>query len=127
MSHIPSNLKYSKEHEWVRVEGNRAVIGITDFAQSELGDIVFVDLPQAGSTVQAGSTFGSVESVKTVSDLFAPVSGRVVRVNESLADRPEQVNEDPYGSGWMIEVEMDDPTELDQLLDAEGYQAHTSD
>ncbi|MBX6394959.1 MAG: glycine cleavage system protein GcvH [Alicyclobacillaceae bacterium] len=126
MSQIPSDLKYSKEHEWVRVDGNRAVIGITDFAQSELGDIVFVELPSVGDEVRAGQTFGTVESVKTVSDLYAPVSGKVVEVNEALGDAPEKVNQDPYGEGWMIVVEMSDPGELDHLLDADGYQAHIS-
>ncbi|MDI3327380.1 MAG: glycine cleavage system protein GcvH [Alicyclobacillaceae bacterium] len=127
MSHIPENLRYSKEHEWVRAEGNRAVIGITDFAQSELGDIVFVELPSAGDEVQAGRTFGTVESVKTVSDLYAPVSGKVIEVNESLSDSPEKVNQDPYGEGWMIVVEMSNPAELEALLDAEGYRAHISE
>ncbi|MDI3256232.1 MAG: glycine cleavage system protein GcvH [Kyrpidia sp.] len=126
MSQVPKELKYSEEHEWVRVEGNRAVIGITDFAQSELGDIVFVELPSAGAEVKAGETFGTVESVKTVSDLYAPVSGKVVEVNGDLGDAPEKVNEDPYGAGWMIVVEMSDSKELDQLMDANGYSAHVS-
>ncbi|MCL6598423.1 MAG: glycine cleavage system protein GcvH [Alicyclobacillus macrosporangiidus] len=124
MSQIPADLKYSKEHEWVRVEGNRAYVGITDFAQDELGDIVFVELPEVGAQVTANETFGTVESVKTVSDLFAPVSGKVVEVNGALADNPEKVNESPYGDGWMIVVEMSNPEELNQLLDAAGYQAH---
>lgn len=127
MSQVPADLKYSKEHEWVRVEGNRAHIGITDFAQSELGDIVYVELPKVGAEVHANQTFGSVESVKTVSDLYAPVSGRVVAVNEELQDAPEKVNESPYGEGWMIVVEMSNPQELDQLLDASAYQAHIQD
>lgn len=121
MSNLPQELKYSKEHEWVRVEGNKAFIGITDFAQSELGDIVFVELPESGDEVVQNSTFGTVESVKTVSDLYAPVSGKIVEVNESLADSPEKVNESPYGDGWMIAVEMKDPGELDNLLSAEQY------
>ncbi|WP_029420292.1 glycine cleavage system protein GcvH [Alicyclobacillus macrosporangiidus] len=124
MSQIPADLKYSKEHEWVRVEGNRAYVGITDFAQDELGDIVFVELPEVGAQVTANETFGTVESVKTVSDLFAPVSGKVVEVNGALADNPEKVNESPYGDGWMIVIEMSNPEELNQLLDAAGYQAH---
>lgn len=124
MSQIPADLKYSKEHEWVRVEGNRAYVGITDFAQDELGDIVFVELPEVGAQVTANETFGTVESVKTVSDLFAPVSGKVVEVNGALADNPEKVNESPYGDGWMIVVEMSNAEELNQLLDAAGYQAH---
>lgn len=124
MSQIPEELKYSKEHEWVRVDGNRAVIGITDFAQSELGDIVFVELPAVGAEIKAGETFGTVESVKTVSDLYAPVSGKVVEVNGNLGDAPEKVNEDPYGDGWMIAVEMSNPQEVASLLDANGYNAH---
>jgi glycine cleavage system H protein len=123
MSHTPKDLKYTKEHEWVRVEGNRAYIGITDFAQSELGDVVFVELPETGTEVEQNSTFGTVESVKTVSDLYVPVSGKVVEVNTELVDSPELVNEDPYGKGWMIVVEMKDPTELDTLLTAEQYEA----
>lgn len=124
MSQVPAELKYSKEHEWVRVEGNRAYIGITDFAQSELGDIVFVELPEVGSTLTANQTFGTVESVKTVSDLFAPVSGEIVEINRSLEDSPEHVNSSPYGDGWMVVVEMSNPGELDELLDAAAYQAH---
>lgn len=125
---LPSELKYSKEHEWLRVEGdNRARIGITDFAQSELGDIVFVELPEVGDEVTAGDPFGSVESVKTVSELYAPVSGKVVEVNEALADSPENVNTSPYGDGWMIVVEMADPSEVDQLLSAEQYKETISE
>ncbi|HHT22749.1 MAG TPA: glycine cleavage system protein GcvH [Bacteroidales bacterium] len=119
----PSNLKYSKDHEWVRVEGDIAVIGITDFAQSELGEIVFVEVETVGETMDAGEVFGSVEAVKTVSDLLLPVSGEIVEFNEQLEDAPELVNDDPYGEGWMIKVAMSDKTELDELLDAEGYQA----
>ncbi|MFC4768897.1 glycine cleavage system protein GcvH [Effusibacillus consociatus] len=121
MSNLPQELKYSKEHEWVRVEGNKAYIGITDFAQSELGDIVFVELPEVGDEVVQNSTFGTVESVKTVSDLYSPVSGEIVEVNESLADSPEKVNESPYGDGWMIVVELKDAGELDNLLSADQY------
>jgi len=124
VSNVPSNLKYSKEHEWVKIEGNRVTIGITDFAQSELGDIVFVELPEAGSDLRADATFGTVESVKTVSDLYAPVSGTIVEVNTALNDAPEKVNEAPYGDGWMLVVEMSNADELDALLDAEGYAAH---
>ncbi|CAM3753750.1 glycine cleavage system protein GcvH [Alicyclobacillus pomorum] len=127
MSHVPANLKYSKEHEWVKVEGQQARIGITDFAQDELGDIVFVELPEVGSEVKVNQTFGTVESVKTVSDLFAPVSGKVVAVNQALTDAPEQVNSNPYEDGWMIVVEMSNPAELDDLLDAAGYEAHIAD
>lgn len=122
MSQTPKELKYTKEHEWIRVEGNRAYVGITDFAQSELGDVVFVELPEAGQEVVQHSTFGTVESVKTVSDLYAPVSGKVVEINEELNDAPELVNEEPYGKGWMIVVEIKDPSELESLLTAEQYE-----
>lgn len=117
----PTELKYSEDHEWVRTEGGQAVIGITDFAQNELGDIVFVELPEVGDTVSSGDSFGSVESVKTVSELYAPVSGKVVKVNGELNDHPERINESPYGDGWMIVVEMSDPGELDKLWTAEKY------
>lgn len=127
MSNVPQNLKYSKEHEWVRVDGNLAYIGITDFAQDELGDIVFVELPDTGRTLAANETFGTVESVKTVSDLFAPVSGKVVQTNDKLGDSPELVNSDSYGEGWMIVVELANPSELDDLLDSAGYEAHISE
>jgi len=124
---FPAELKYSTEHEWVRVEGNHARVGITDYAQSELGDVVYVDLPEVGTEVQKGSVFGSVESVKAVSDLYAPVSGRVVEVNESLKDAPERINSSPYGDGWMIVVEMRDPSEIAELLDADAYRAHVGE
>jgi glycine cleavage system H protein len=125
---LPNELKYSEEHEWLKVEeGGRARIGITDFAQSELGDIVFVELPEVGGEVTAGEPFGSVESVKTVSELYAPVSGKVVEVNEALADSPENVNTSPYGDGWMIVVEMSDPSQVDQLLTAEQYKETISE
>ena len=119
---VPAELKYSEEHEWVRIEGNTVVVGITDFAQSELGDIVFVELPSEGDEIQFGEPFGSVESVKTVSELYAPVSGKVVEINGALEDSPEKVNESPYEDGWMIKVELSDPAELDKLWDAEKYQ-----
>ncbi|MDF0155245.1 glycine cleavage system protein GcvH [Staphylococcus pseudintermedius] len=119
---VPSGLKYSKEHEWVKVEGNSAIIGITDFAQSELGDIVFVELPEVEDELTEGETFGSVESVKTVSELYSPVSGKVVAVNENLEDAPEAVNESPYEEAWMVKVELKDESELDALLDAAGYE-----
>lgn len=118
---FPATLMYSKEHEWVRVEGSRAYIGITDFAQDELGDVVYVDLPEVGATLTQGASFGSVESVKTVSELYAPVSGQVVEVNERLADEPELVNSSPYDEGWMIVVEMTHPEELDGLLSKDAY------
>jgi glycine cleavage system H protein len=120
---VPVELKYSEEHEWVKVDGNRVTIGITDFAQSELGDIVFVELPEVGTEVSFSDPFGSVESVKTVSELYAPVSGKIVEVNNVLTDSPEKVNEAPYGDGWMIVVEISDASELDQLWAAEKYKA----
>lgn len=127
MMNLPKELKYSEEHEWLKMEGdNRARIGITDFAQSELGDIVFVELPEVGAEVTAGEPFGSVESVKTVSELYSPVSGKVVEVNTALADSPENVNNSPYGDGWMIVVEMSDPSEVDKLLTAEQYEEMVS-
>lgn len=116
---VPGDLKYTKSHEWVRVEGDIATIGITDFAQSELGDIVYVDLPTVGRSVRAEESFGSVESVKTVSDLYAPVAGEVVETNESLGAQSELVNSDPYGGGWMVKIRLADGA--DGLLDAEAY------
>lgn len=118
---VPAGLKYSEEHEWARIEGNRITIGITDFAQSELGDIVFVELPNVGDTVEFGEPFGSVESVKTVSELYAPVSGKVLEVNSALLDSPEKVNESPYNEAWMIVVEISDAAELEKLWTAEKY------
>lgn len=118
---IPSNLRYSKEHEWVRVEGDMAVIGITDFAQSELGDMVFIEVETVGETLDKDEVFGSVEAVKTVSDLFMPVSGEIVEFNESVESSPESVNSDPYEEGWLIKVKMSDPSELDSLMDAAAY------
>ena len=117
----PNELRYTKEHEWVKVEGNTAVIGITDFAQNELGDIVFVELPEVGDEVSLDQPFGSVESVKTVSELYAPVSGTVVAINEELSDSPELVNESAYENAWMIKVELSNPSEVDALLTAEAY------
>ncbi|WP_323702964.1 glycine cleavage system protein GcvH [Mammaliicoccus sp. Dog046] len=118
---VPSELKYSKEHEWVKVDGDVATIGITDFAQSELGDIVFVELPEEGDALTSGDSFGSVESVKTVSELYAPLSGKVVEVNEELEDSPEFVNESSYDKAWMVKVELTDKAQLDELLDADAY------
>ena len=120
---IPSNLKESKDHEWVRVEGDMAYIGITDFAQSELGEIVIVDITTEGETLAREAVFGSIEAVKTVSDLFMPVGGEVSEVNPKLEDNPELVNSDPYGEGWMIKVKMTNPSEVGSLLDAEAYKA----
>jgi glycine cleavage system H protein len=120
---IPQELKYSKDHEWIKVEGNTAIIGITDFAQDQLGDIVYVDISsQIGDEIGAGDAFGSVEAVKTVSDLFMPVSGKLVEINEDLNGEPEKINSDPYGDGWIIKIEVSNPSELEDLLDAEGYQ-----
>ncbi|TVY09720.1 glycine cleavage system protein GcvH [Paenibacillus cremeus] len=120
---VVKDLKYSENHEWVRVEGNHAVIGMTDFAQEEFGMIVFVELPQAGDTLQAGEPFGSMESVKTVSELYAPVSGKVVEINRKLDKEPGAINMSPYQEGWMIVVEMSDPSELERLWDAAKYEA----
>ena len=119
----PPGLKYTKEHEWIKVEGGVATIGITHYAQGELGDIVYVTLPEVGADVRQMAVFGTVEAVKTVSDLYSPVTGRVAAVNKALADRPESVNQSPYGDGWMIKVEMKDPQELDGLLSADQYRA----
>ena len=118
----PKELRYSEEHEWVKVEGNQVRIGITDFAQSELGDIVFVELPEVGDEISADEPFGSVESVKTVSELYAPISGKVVAINEDLDDSPEFVNESPYEKAWMIVVELTDASEVDNLMTAEQYE-----
>ena len=120
---IPSDLRYTKEHEWIRVEGEIAYVGITDYAQSELGEIVFVDINTEGETLAQDEVFGSVEAVKTVSDLNMPVAGEVLEINEAINDQPELVNNDPYGEGWMIKISIANPAELETLLDAEAYQA----
>ena len=120
---IPSNLYYTKEHDWIRVEGNEAFVGITDYAQSELGEIVFVDINTEGETLGQGEVFGSVEAVKTVSDLNMPVEGEVLEINEAINDQPELVNNDPYGQGWMIKISVANADDLNNLLDAAGYQA----
>ncbi|MHB1131998.1 MAG: glycine cleavage system protein GcvH [Chloroflexota bacterium] len=120
---LPKELKYSKEHEWVKVEGEVAVIGITDFAQSELGDVVFLDLPKQGDSVTANETFGVVESVKAASDLYSPVTGQIVAVNDRLLNEPELVNKSPYGDAWMLRVQMADAKELESLLSAEEYES----
>lgn len=120
---IPETLRYTSEHEWIRVEGDEAYVGITHYAQGELGEIVFVDIQTEGEQLAAGETFGSVEAVKTVSDLFMPVSGQVLEANAALETQPELVNSDPYGQGWMVKVTIDDPAELDALLDAKAYAA----
>ena len=123
---FPTNLKYSKEHEWVRLEGNKAVVGITDFAQSQLGDVVFVELPTVGATAFAGKRFSVVESVKAVSDIFAPVNGTVVEINDTLNDAPEKVNQDPYGQGWIAVLELTDAAGLTELMDSEAYAAQVA-
>lgn len=120
---VPEDLRYSKEHEWVRVDGETAVIGITDYAQDALGDVVYVDPPDVGADLSAGDSFGEVESTKSVSELYAPISGTVATINSELADEPEKLNADPYGEGWICEVTIADAGELDTLLDAEAYQA----
>ncbi len=121
---IPSDLKYTEEHEWIRVEGNVATLGITDYAQEELGDIVNVELPEEGDEVHRDESFGAVESVKASSEIFSPLSGKILEVNEPLVDAPETINEDPYDEGWMVRIEMSDLSELDQLLDAAAYEAY---
>ncbi len=118
---IPENLKYTEEHEWVKVKGDEAIIGITDFAQSELGDIVYVEVETVGETLDKGEVFGTVEAVKTVSDIYMPVSGEIIEKNEKLDDEPELINKDPYGEGWIIKVKMSNKEELDELLNAEAY------
>lgn len=121
---FPADLKYSKEHEWVRVEGNTGVIGISDFAQKELGDIVFVEIETVGDNIEKDAMFGTVEAVKTVSDLFLPVAGKIIEKNASLNDAPEVVNTDPYGKGWMVKIEFSDSSQLASLMDAEAYKKH---
>ncbi|MXW60723.1 MAG: glycine cleavage system protein GcvH [Acidimicrobiaceae bacterium] len=120
---VPDDLLYSKDHEWVSVEGDAARVGITDYAQDALGDVVYVDLPRVGDQVEAGSSFSEVESTKSVSELYAPVSGTISAVNDDLADAPERINEDPYGEGWIIVISMSSETEIDALLDAVAYGA----
>ena len=121
---IPSDLKYSREHEWIRIEGNLATIGITDYAQEELGDIVNVELPDEGDETHKDEAFGAVESVKASSEVFSPVSGKIVEVNEPLLDAPEMINEDPYDEGWMVKIELSDSSELNDLMDAAGYEEY---
>ena len=120
---VPAELKYTKEHEWIRLEGEEAVVGITDYAQSQLGDIVFVECETVGDALEAGETFGTVEAVKTVSDLYLPVAGEVLEFNEELEGEPELVNKDPYGKGWIVKIKISDETELDGLLNADAYKA----
>ena len=118
---IPQDLKYTKDHEWVKIEGDVATVGITDFAQSELGDIVYVEVETLDETLEREEIFGTVEAVKTVSDLFSPLSGEIIEFNESLEDEPEKVNTDPYGAGWMVKIRFNNPSEVDDLLDADEY------
>ncbi|HBG24933.1 MAG: glycine cleavage system protein H [Bacteroidetes bacterium GWF2_41_61] len=120
---IPANLKYSPDHEWIKIEGNIATVGITDFAQGQLGDVVFVDIPSEGETLDKSDVFGAIEAVKTVADAFMPVSGKIIEINANLESSPESVNKDPYQEGWMIKIEMSNPSEADSLLDAEAYKA----
>lgn len=120
---FPDNLKYTEDHEWVKLEGNIGTVGITDHAQSELGDIVYIDIPNPDAEVKAGESFGTIEAVKTVAEMFAPVSGKLVEVNNSLNDAPETVNADPYGAGWIVKIELSNLSELDSLMDAETYKS----
>lgn len=120
---FPDNIKYTKDHEWVRVEGSHAYIGITDFAQSELGDIVYVDINTQGETLKQEEIFGTVEAVKTVSDLFMPIDGEIVELNSKLADTPDAVNNDPYGNGWMVKIKITNPAQINDLMDAAAYQS----
>jgi len=118
---IPSDLRYTSDHEWIRLTGKTAHVGITDFAQGELGDIVFVEIETVGSHLEKGSTFGTIEAVKTVSDLFMPVSGKVLGMNTRINDAPDLINKEPYGEGWLIQVELDDPAQMEELMDAKAY------
>lgn len=123
---VPKNLKYSKDHEWLKIDGDTAYVGITDFAQSELGDIVFVEIDTEGETVEAGDVFGTIEAVKTVSDLFMPVSGEILELNAKIDDDPELVNTDPYGDGWLVKIKISDASQVDDLMDAEAYSEMTN-
>ena len=123
---VPKNLKYSKDHEWLKIDGDTAYVGITDFAQSELGDIVFVEIDTEGETVEAGDVFGTIEAVKTVSDLFMPVSGEILELNAKIDDDPELVNTDPYGDGWLVKIKISDASQVDDLMNAEAYSEMTN-
>jgi glycine cleavage system H protein len=124
---FPDNLKYTKDHEWLRIEDGVAVVGITDYAQSELGDIVFIEFPEKGKSYSQNDSMGTIEAVKTVADLFAPVSGEIVEVNEELSDNPELVNKDPYDKGWMLKMKISDPSEADALMDSAAYKEHVAE
>ena len=123
---IPTELKYTNDHEWARIDGNIATIGITDYAQGELGDIVYVELPEVGEELEKGAAFGTIEAVKAVADLFSPLSGTVTEINEALEDASETINQEPYGAGWMLKIELADPSELDDMMDAAAYEQHIS-
>ncbi len=123
----PSDYRYTKDHEWIKAEGSNGTIGITDYAQAQLGDVVFVESPKVGAKLKAGETFGTVESVKAVSEIYSPVSGEVTEINATLADSPEKINSDPHGSAWLIKVRLDDPKELSGLMDAVAYQAYIAE
>jgi glycine cleavage system H protein len=123
----PSDYRYTKDHEWIKLDGPVGTIGITDYAQAELGDVVFVELPKAGTQVKAGQSFGTVESVKAVSEIFTPVSGEVVETNAALADSPEKINQDPHGAAWLVKVRLADPKEISGLMDAAAYQAYIAE
>ena len=127
MSNVPEGLRYTKDHEWAKLEGKRARIGITDFAQDQLTDVVYVELPPIGKTVKQGEPIGTVESVKAVSEIFAPISGTVVDVNKALVDKPELVNKDPYGDGWMVVLDVTEPAQANALMDSTGYRTHIGD
>ena len=127
MMNIPKELKYSNDHEWVKVDGDVVYIGVSDFAQAQLGDIVFVEIPDEGREIKAGETFSVIESVKAVSDIIAPVSGKIVKVNDALGDTPEVINQDPYGEGWIVAVELSNTSELDELLDDSAYEKLTAE
>jgi glycine cleavage system H protein len=124
---VPADLRYTRDHEWIRVEGDEATVGITQYAADQLGDVVFVELPETGSTVEQASTFGVVESVKAVSDLFVPVSGEILAANDALTSQPELVNSEPYGAGWMLRIRVADPAQLEELLDAPAYEQLTAE
>ncbi len=123
---VPAGLKYTSDHEWVKVDGDLATVGITDYAQGELGDVVFVELPEAGTEINKGESFGTIEAVKAVADLFSPASGEIVELNEALEDAPETVNQDPYNAGWMVKIKLSDASELDDMMDAAAYEKHIS-
>jgi glycine cleavage system H protein len=123
----PTDFRYTKQHEWVKIEGGMGTVGITDYAQHELGDVVFVDMPKVGTKIKVGASFGTVESVKAVSEIYSPVSGEVTETNPLLADAPEKINSDPHGTAWLVRVKLDDPKEADALMDSAAYQAYVAD